>query len=80
MIRVTASTARKNWFQLLDEVVQGEKIIMEHHGRRITVVCEDLEETVSKHEVPDYSALLQVPDADKADQWSWSWSEEDLTL
>ena len=44
MKRVTASAARKNWFQLLDEVVQGEKIVIERRGRRIVVLCEDLEE------------------------------------
>jgi antitoxin (DNA-binding transcriptional repressor) of toxin-antitoxin stability system len=78
--RVTASAARKNWFQLLDEVVQGEKIVIERRGRRIVVLCEDLEEIIPNKEVPDYSAFLQVPDADEADQWSWSWSEDGVEL
>jgi antitoxin (DNA-binding transcriptional repressor) of toxin-antitoxin stability system len=80
MKRVTASAARKNWFQLLDEVVQGERIIIERRGRRIVVLCEDLEEVVPNKETPDYSTLLQVRDAEEADQWSWEWSEDGVTL
>lgn len=80
MKRVTASAARKNWFQLLDEVVQGEKIVIERRGRRIVVLCEDLEEAIPHKGAPDYSTLLQVPDADEADQWSWNWSVDGLEL
>ena len=80
MKRVGASEARRNWFQLLDEVAQGEKIVIERRGRRIVVTCEDLEEVDSMKEAPDYGALLQVSDADQADEWSWDWSENELEL
>jgi antitoxin (DNA-binding transcriptional repressor) of toxin-antitoxin stability system len=80
MKRVNASEARRNWFQLLDEVAQGEKIVIERRGRRIVVVCEDLEEGDSNKEAPDYSALLQVADLDQADEWTWSWSDDRLEL
>ena len=80
MKRVTASEARRNWFQLLDEVAQGERIVIERRGRRIVVLCEDLTETGPSEATPDYSKLLQVPNAEEADLWSWSWSEDGLEL
>ncbi len=80
MKRVTASEARRNWFQLLDEVAQGERVVIERRGRRIVVLCEDLTETGPSEATPDYSELLQVPNADEADLWSWSWSEGGLEL
>jgi prevent-host-death family protein len=76
--RVTATEARRNWFQLLDEVARGEEIVIERRGRRIVVLCEDAHETKRKKETPDYRPLLQVADADRADQWSWTWSEKGL--
>ncbi len=80
MKRVTASEARRNWFRLLDEVAQGEKIVIERRGRQIVVLCEDLEEPDPKKGTPDYGALLQAPEDDQADRWSWSWSEGGLEL
>jgi len=78
--RVTASEARRNWFQLLDEVARGERVVIERHGRRISVFCDDLHEETPSTPTPDYSGLLQVPDADDADRWSWQWSEGELEL
>ncbi len=69
---VTASEARRNWFRLLDEVAQGEVVALERHGKRIVLRSEDEEATPS--EAPDYRALLQVPDADAVDRWSWEWA------
>lgn len=78
MKRVTASEARKNWFRLLDEVAQGEVVCIERGGRRIVLRREP---DVSREKIlPDYAALLQVPDLDQADQWGWFWSEDDGTL
>ena len=76
MKRVTASEARQNWFQLLDEVARGERVVIERRGRRIVVLCEDLNEQARSTGMPDYSQLLQVPNADDADRWSWRWTEE----
>lgn len=79
MKRVTASEARKNWFRLLDEVARGEKVVIERMGRRILVVREEPKEA-KPSEAPNYRSLLQAPNADEADEWSWSWSEEGLEL
>jgi antitoxin (DNA-binding transcriptional repressor) of toxin-antitoxin stability system len=78
MKRVTATEARRNWFQLLDEVARGEKIVIERRGRRIVVLCEDSHESSRRKETPDYTTLLQVPNAGRADRWSWSWTESGL--
>lgn len=76
MKRVTASEARRKWFELLDEVARGEHVVIERNGRRITLLCEDALEPHPDRELPDYSALLQVPNVDEADRWSWRWSDE----
>jgi antitoxin (DNA-binding transcriptional repressor) of toxin-antitoxin stability system len=78
MKRVTASEARKNWFRLLDEVAQGEVVCIERGGRRIILRREP--DVSQEATLPDYGALLQVPDLDQADRWGWSWSEDDGML
>ena len=78
MKRVTASEARKNWFRLLDEVVQGSEVCIERGGRRIVLRCEPEEGQAAS--LPDYSVLLRVPGVDEVDQWGWRWSDEDGTL
>lgn len=78
MKRVTASEARRNWFKLLDDVVRGERVVIERRGRRIVLLCEDQNEVGPSETTPDYGELLQVADADDADRWSWSWSEDGL--
>jgi len=77
MKRVTASDARRDWFRLLDEVAAGEKVVIERRGKRIVLSCEDSDAAGSA--IPDYGAAIQATDADHADQWSWSWSEDELT-
>ena len=80
MKHVTASEARKNWFRLLDEVAQGEVVALERNGRRIVLRSE--EDTAEASEIPDYRAVLQVPDAEEADRWTWEWTgpEQELVL
>jgi antitoxin (DNA-binding transcriptional repressor) of toxin-antitoxin stability system len=80
MKRITASEARRNWFRLLDEVAQGEKFVIERRGRRIVVLCEETGKALSAKETRSYAGLLQVPDADRADRWSWKWTEAGLEL
>ncbi len=72
MKRVTASEARKNWFRLLDEVAQGEVVCVERNGKRIVLQAD--EEPAEAAAVPDYRALLEVPDAASADLWGWEWA------
>lgn len=71
MKRVTATEARKNWFRLLDEVAEGEVVLIERGGARLRLALEELAEPSAG--IPDYRGLIHVPDADSADQWGWEW-------
>lgn len=65
---VTASEARKNWFALLDEALKGEVIAIERKERRLILMLHE-----KKAVIPDYSGLIDFPDADEADTWGWEW-------
>jgi hypothetical protein len=82
MKQVTASEARKNWFRLLDEALDGEVIAVQRKGRRLVLRREDLAKSRNTKAVRQYKRLLHVPDAEKADEWSWDWrgSERGLVL
>ncbi|HEX9945802.1 MAG TPA: hypothetical protein VGG03_27665 [Thermoanaerobaculia bacterium] len=69
MKRVTATEARKNWFRLLDEVAEGEVVLIEREGARLVLKLAEQEEP----KVPDYEGLIRVPDIDELDQWGWEW-------
>lgn len=71
MKRVTATEARKNWFRLLDEVAEGEVVLIEREGARLRLALAEPAEASAK--VPDYRGLIHVPDADSVDQWGWEW-------
>ena len=77
MKRVTATDARKNWFRLLDEVVEGEQIVVVRNGVRILL---SRDEGQVSEQLVDYRKLLKVKNKDRADQWGWDWVEpgEDL--
>lgn len=81
MKRVTASEARRLWFRLLDEVLDGEVVAITRRGRRIVIRREDPLEA-AEQPLPDYDAILRIRDADAADTWRWDWPgpEQDLTL
>ena len=79
MKRVTASDARKNWFQLLDEVLEGEVVVVERKGRRVVLRAEDAS-TPEQKPVPDYGSLLEVPGLERADEWRWEWDGVELRL
>ncbi len=75
MTQITASEARRNWFQLLDRVAAGETIVIERKGRRL-LLCRD-ENDATAGEIPDYSAIIRaVADVSRADDWSWDWDHE----
>lgn len=82
MKRMTASEARKNWFRLLDEVASGEVVVIERRGRRVVLRSERKRAARSSTKLTDYRKLLQVPEEEGADAWSWEWSgpEGDLIL
>ncbi len=71
MKRMTATDARKNWFRLLDEVVEGEVILIERDGARLVLKLAEQGEPLAK--VPDYRELIHVPDVDEVDEWGWDW-------
>jgi antitoxin (DNA-binding transcriptional repressor) of toxin-antitoxin stability system len=71
MKRVTATEARKNWFRLLDEVAEGEVVLIERRGARLRLALAEPAEPSEK--TPDYRGLIRVPDVDSADQWGWEW-------
>lgn len=67
MKRVTAREARRNWFRLLDEVVQWAVVCIERRGRWIILRRES--ESGEEAGLPDYDNLRQVPDMDEAHRW-----------
>lgn len=71
MKRITPTEARKNWFRLLDEVVEGEVVLIERDGAKLILKLEEPVAPLAK--APDYNGLIRVPDVDEADQWSWEW-------
>jgi antitoxin (DNA-binding transcriptional repressor) of toxin-antitoxin stability system len=71
MKRVTATEARKNWFRLLDEVAEGEVVLIERGGARLRLSLAEPADPSEK--IPDYRGLVHVPDVDSADQWGWEW-------
>lgn len=76
MKRVTVSQARKHWFRLLDEVLDGEIVVMERRGGRILLRRDPSLATDIRRRLPDYRKVLQVHDVDHADQWHWDWSPD----
>jgi antitoxin (DNA-binding transcriptional repressor) of toxin-antitoxin stability system len=69
MKRITATEARKNWFRLLDEVVEGEVVLIERNGARLVLKLAEQEMPT----VPDYEGLIRVPAVAELDQWGWEW-------
>jgi hypothetical protein len=74
MKRITPSEARRYWFRILDEVVAGEVVVIERNGARVTLRLEEAIGPGTGTTPPDYSRLLKVPDADRADAWGWQWN------
>lgn len=74
MKTVTVSEARRNWFCLLDEVLEGEVVVMERKGRRIVLRCEERRRKGKSASVPDYRKILGAVRVDDADCWGWEWS------
>jgi hypothetical protein len=70
MKRMTATEVRKNWFRLLDEVAEGETVLIERDGARLVLKVADPGDSAK---VPDYQGLIRVRDAGEADQWGWEW-------
>ena len=69
MKRMTATEVRKQWFRLLDEVAEGEVVLIDRDGARLILKMADPREA----SIPDYRGLICVPDAEEADEWGWVW-------
>lgn len=78
MKRVTASEARRHWFRLLDQVLEGEVVAIVRRGARIIIRREPASD--AEAEPPDYSGIIRVPDIDHADRWNWEWEGEDVVF
>ena len=76
MRKVTASEARRQWFRLLDEVAQGEVVVVHRKGRRLVLRREEVGKTAAASPAAAYRRLLRVPRLDEADRWSWEWKPE----
>src|ERR1051325_3144587 len=76
---VKASEARKHWFRLLDEALQGEVIAGERNGQRVVLRRESAADRCVKA-FPDYKQLLSVPQSGEADHWSWQWRPQASSL
>ncbi len=74
MKRITASEARRDWFRILDEVADGEVVVIVRKGRRIMLRREP--DRARSAPVPDYGDIIQVPDVERAAEWGWAWTEE----
>ncbi len=80
MKNVTASEARKNWFRLLDEALDGEVIAVQRKGHRLVLRREELADNRNAKGTLQYKRLLRVPSAEKADRWSWEWRGAESSL
>jgi hypothetical protein len=77
---MTATEARRNWFRVLDEAVEGEVIVVERKGRRIIVRRDDSVADGAGSSRPDYRNLISVPDLEHADTWGWEWNGDNGEL
>ena len=77
MKKISASEARKRWFQILDDAAQGEVIVVERKGRRLVLRREEVDERGVAAKTPDYRRLLRARNVDEADRWSWEWRGPD---
>jgi antitoxin (DNA-binding transcriptional repressor) of toxin-antitoxin stability system len=76
MKRVTASDARRRWFELLDEIAEGEVLVVERKGRRLVMRREDGVRRAGRRPAPSYRDVLKAPDVDEADRWGWEWTDQ----
>jgi len=65
MKRMTATEVRTNWSRLLDEVIEGEVVLIDWDGACLRLaLAEPAEDSIG---IPDYQGLIHLPDADSVD-------------
>ncbi len=69
MKHVTASEARKNWFAVLDEGPKGAVVAIQRNDEKLILKLQK-----KKAVVPNYKGVIDFPDADDANTWSWEWN------
>ncbi len=72
MKHYSATEARKNFFSLLDDALDGNKVYIEREGQV-------LELTPKKKKVKKLSYkkfFLSSPTVDDADTWGWGWTPD----
>lgn len=74
MKRVTASEARRSWFRLLDEILEGQVVVIERKGQRVVLRREERDAgDEGALAPPDYGGLVRAVEVERADEWSWEW-------
>ena len=76
MKQVTASEARKNWFRLLDEVVDGEVVSIPRTGKSVLIKLDEKKDIKLGQIAMDYRDVVQASNVNDADRWRWQWDEE----
>lgn len=76
MKQVTASEARKNWFRLLDEVVDGEVVSIPRKGKSVLIKLDEKKDIKLGQIAMDYRDVVQASNVNDADRWHWQWDEE----
>lgn len=71
MKQVGATEARKDFFKLLDKVVEGETVVIKRKGVNLRLVREP--QVKKKSKKIQYHRYIQGA-VDQADQWNWVWS------
>ncbi len=74
MKKIGATEARNNWFQLLDEVLAGESVVIERKGGRVLL---QRQTAPTEAPIPDYSDLIEAGDFDDIANWGWEWDHPD---
>jgi hypothetical protein len=68
---VTASDARKHWFQLLDEAAAGHTIAIDRNGTKLVLRAEKARRTKTPAK-----PIITGKDIDNADKWGWTWDRK----
>jgi antitoxin (DNA-binding transcriptional repressor) of toxin-antitoxin stability system len=76
MGRVTATEARRNLFQLLDQALEGKAVIIERNGRSIVLKAHPARRVPRKHSAAAYRKALGEDATrwiDEVESWTWEW-------
>ncbi|MBX7147481.1 type II toxin-antitoxin system Phd/YefM family antitoxin [bacterium] len=72
MKHYSATEARKNFFSLLDDALEGNKVYIEREGH----VLELLPKKKKTKKLSYKKFFLSSPSVDDADTWGWEWKPD----